>query len=92
MAGIVTGALVAIARIAGETAPLIFTVLGNQFWSTNLGEPIAALPLTIYEYAKSPYDDWHAKAWAGSLVLIFLVLVLSLVARAVTRGRHTGGD
>ena len=58
----------------------------------DLGEPIAALPLTIYEYAKSPYDEWHAKAWAGSLVLIALVLALSLVARAVTRGRHTGGD
>jgi phosphate transport system permease protein len=92
LAGIVTGALVAIARIAGETAPLIFTVLGNNFWSTALDEPIAALPLIIYEYAKSPYDEWHAKAWAGALVLISLILVLSLVARAVTRGRHTGGD
>jgi phosphate transport system permease protein len=92
LAGIVTGALVAIARVAGETAPLIFTVLGNNFWSTALDEPIAALPLIIYEYAKSPYDEWHAKAWAGALVLISLILVLSLVARAVTRGRHTGGD
>ncbi|HYD53438.1 MAG TPA: phosphate ABC transporter permease PstA [Gemmatimonadaceae bacterium] len=92
LAGIVTGALVAIARIAGETAPLIFTVLGNNFWSTDLRAPIAALPLSIYEYAKSPYDDWHAKAWAGALVLIALVLALSLAARAVTRGRHAGGD
>lgn len=92
LAGIVTGALVAIARIAGETAPLIFTVLGNDFWSTELNKPIAALPLIIYEYAKSPYDEWIAKAWAGALVLISLILVLSLVARAATRGRHAGGD
>jgi phosphate transport system permease protein len=92
LAGIVTGALVAIARIAGETAPLLFTALGNNFWSTRLTQPIAALPLQIFTYAISPYDDWHAKAWAGALVLIALILVLSLVARLVTRGRHVGGD
>jgi phosphate transport system permease protein len=92
LAGIVTGALVAIARIAGETAPLLFTALGNNFWSTRPTEPIAALPLQIFTYAISPYDDWHAKAWAGALVLIALILVLSLVARLVTRGRHVGGD
>lgn len=83
--GIVTAALVAIARIAGETAPLLFTSFGNQFWSTSLGEPIAALPHQIYEYAKSPYDDWHRLAWAGSLVLIGLVLIISVLARFVTR-------
>jgi len=92
LAGIVTGALVAIARIAGETAPLLFTALGNNFWSTRLTQPIAALPLQIFTYAISPYDDWHAKAWAGALVLIALILVLSLFARLVTRGRHVGGD
>jgi phosphate transport system permease protein len=92
-AGIVTGALVAVARIAGETAPLLFTVLGNQFWSTALDEPIAALPLQIYEYAKSPYDEWHAQAWAGALVLIALVLVIGVAARAATRARFSGsGD
>ena len=93
MAGIVTGALVAVARIAGETAPLLFTVLGNQFWSTRLDEPIAALPLQIFVYANSPYDEWRAQAWAGSLVLITLVLVISVAARYVTRARYgRGGD
>jgi phosphate transport system permease protein len=91
--GIVTGALVAVARIAGETAPLLFTALGNQFWSTDLTQPIAALPLQIFTYAISPYDEQHALAWAGALVLIGLVLVISLVARFATRSRFTpGGD
>lgn len=85
--GIVTGALVAIARIAGETAPLLFTAFGNQFWSTALDEPIAALPLQIFAYAISPYDEWHAQAWAGALVLIVIVLVISLAARYATRAR-----
>jgi phosphate transport system permease protein len=85
--GIVTGALVAVARIAGETAPLLFTAFGNQFWSTSPNEPIAALPLQIFTYAISPYDDWHAQAWAGALVLIGLVLVISLAARFATRSR-----
>lgn len=89
--GIVTGALVAVARIAGETAPLLFTALGNQFWSTSLKEPIAALPLQIFSYAISPYDSAHAQAWAGALVLIAIVLVISLIARYATRGRHSGG-
>ena len=89
--GIVTGALVAVARIAGETAPLLFTAFGNQFWSVRLTEPIAALPLQIFTYAISPYDDWHAQAWAGALVLIALVLVISLVARFVTRARFGAG-
>ena len=91
--GIVTGALVAIARIAGETAPLLFTALGNQFWSTSLDEPIAALPLQIFSYAISPYDTAHAQAWAGALVLIAIVLVISLIARYATRSRFgLGGD
>lgn len=91
--GIVTAALVAIARIAGETAPLLFTSFGNNFWSVALDQPIAAMPHQIFEYAKSPYDEWHRLAWAGSLVLIGLVLIISLLARFVTRSRHGGvGD
>ena len=89
--GIVTGALVAISRIAGETAPLLFTALGNQFWSTSLNEPIAALPLQIFTYAISPYETAHAQAWAGALVLIVIVLIISLIARYATRGRYAGG-
>lgn len=85
--GIVTGALVAVARIAGETAPLLFTAFGNQFWSVSPFQPIAALPMQIYVYAISPFDDWHKQAWAGALVLIGLVLVISLGARYVTRNR-----
>lgn len=91
LGGIVTGVLVAVARVAGETAPLLFTVLGNDFWSTNVTQPIAALPLQIFTYANSPYDEWHALAWAGALVLIGLVLVISVIARVVTRSRHGGG-
>jgi phosphate transport system permease protein len=91
--GIVTGALVAIARIAGESAPLLFTALGNDFWSLSPFKPIAALPLQIYVYALSPYEDWHAKAWASALVLLGLVLVISLAARFATRRRFgLGGD
>ena len=85
--GIVTGALIAIARIAGETAPLLFTALGNQFWSTSIGEPIAALPLQIFNYAISPYDSAHGQAWAGALVLLLVVLIISLLARFATRAR-----
>jgi len=87
MPGIVTGALVAIARIAGETAPLLFTAFGNQFWSTSLRQPIAALPLQIFTYAISPYDEWHSLAWAGALVLIGIVLIISIAARFATRSR-----
>jgi phosphate transport system permease protein len=90
LAGIVTGVLVAVARIAGETAPLLFTALGNQFWSTKITEPIAALPLQIFAYAISPYAEWHSLAWAGALVLIGMVLIISLIARAVTRARFGG--
>ena len=87
LAGIATGALVAVARIAGETAPLLFTAFGNQFWSTSLREPIAALPLQIFTYAISPYDEWHQLAWAGALVLIVIVLIISIAARFATRSR-----
>lgn len=87
LAGIVTGALVAVARIAGETAPLLFTAFGNQFWSTSLREPVAALPLQIFNYAISPYDEWHRQAWAGALVLITIVLIISIAARFATRSR-----
>ena len=87
LAGIATGALVAVARIAGETAPLLFTAFGNQFWSTSLRQAIAALPLQIYTYAISAYDEWHRLAWAGALVLITLVLLISLTARFATRSR-----
>jgi phosphate transport system permease protein len=86
-AGIVTGALVAVARVAGETAPLFFTALGNQFMSTSPGEPIAALPLQIFNYAISPYESAHALAWAGALVLIAIVLLVSIAARFATRAR-----
>jgi phosphate transport system permease protein len=85
--GIVTGALLAVARVAGETAPLLFTALGSQYFSLNLNQPMAALPLTVYTYASGPYDDWHRKAWAAALVLILVVLVLNLAARLATRGR-----
>ena len=92
LGGIVTGALVAVARIAGETAPLLFTAFGNNFWSTALTQPIAALPLEIFNYAISPFDEWHRLAWAGALVLVALVLVISLAARFATRGRYHAGD
>jgi phosphate transport system permease protein len=79
--GIVTGGLLAVARIAGETAPLLFTALGSQYLSTDLNRPMAALPLTVFTYATGPYEEWHRYAWAAALVLILVVFVLSLVAR-----------
>jgi len=85
--GIVTGVLIALARVAGETAPLLFTALGNNFWNHNLKEPIAALPLQIFSYAISPYDDWHRQAWAGALVLMAMILLLNLTVRFLSRGR-----
>jgi phosphate transport system permease protein len=85
--GIVTGSLLAMARIAGETAPLLLTALGNQFLSINPDAPMAALPLVVYKYATGPYDEWHQFAWAAALVLILVVLVLSIAARIVTRQR-----
>ncbi|HYW13393.1 MAG TPA: phosphate ABC transporter permease PstA [Longimicrobium sp.] len=86
--GILTGVLVALARIAGETAPLLFTAFGNPFWSASLNEPIAALPVQIFQYAISPYEDQHRQAWAASLLLIALVLVMSLTARFLIRSPY----
>jgi phosphate transport system permease protein len=85
--GIITGVLLAIARAAGETAPLLFTSFGNSFWQTSIDEPMAALPLQIFAYAISPYDDWHRQAWAGAFVLILLVFVVNLIVRYVTRNK-----
>ena len=87
LAGIATGVLVAVARIAGETAPLLFTALGNDFWSTSLRQPIAAIPLRIFAYSLSAYDEWHRLAWAAALVLIAMVLIISIAARLATRSR-----
>jgi len=92
MPGIVTGALVAVARVAGESAPLLFTVLGNSYYSHSLTKPIAVLPLQIFTFASSPSETQVAQAWGGSLVLIALVLVISLAARYVTRSRFAGGS
>jgi phosphate transport system permease protein len=85
--GIVTGVLLALARVAGETAPLLFTAFGNAYWAHQLTEPIAALPLQIFNYAISPYDDWHRQAWAGALVLILLVSAINIGVRVLTRDR-----
>jgi phosphate transport system permease protein len=91
--GIITGCMLAFARVAGETAPLLFTALGNQFWSVKLNEPIAALPLQIYVYALGPYDEWHRLAWAGALVLIVLIMVsVTLVRIFANRGVLKGGS
>ena len=83
--GILTGALLAVARVAGETAPLLFTALGSQYMSTRLNEPMAALPLTVYTYATGPFEEWHRYAWAAALVLIILVFLLNIGARLATR-------
>jgi phosphate transport system permease protein len=83
--GIITGIMLALARIAGETAPLLFTAFGNRFWSTDLTQPIGALTVQVYAYAISPYADWHRQAWAGALVLVVLILVSSVLARVATR-------
>jgi phosphate transport system permease protein len=92
--GIVTGIVLALARIAGETAPLLFTSFNNRFFNTDLRQPTAALTVQIYNYAVAPYDDWHRQAWAGALVLVVIVLACSLLARLVTRrleGMHARG-
>ena len=81
--GIVTGMMLALARVAGETAPLLFTAFGNRFWSQGWDQPIASLPVMIYTYAISPYDDWHRQAWAAGLVLLGLVLVSNVGARFI---------
>jgi len=85
LSGILTGVLLAVARIAGETAPLLFTALNNQFWSTDLMQPMANLPVVIFQFAMSPYNEWHALAWAGSLLITLSVLGLSIIARTLLR-------
>src|SRR5205809_2676977 len=85
--GIITGILLALARVGGETAPLLFTAFGNRFWNHNLSQPIAALPLQIFTYAISPYDDWHRQAWAGALVLVTGVFLVNVLVRILTRVR-----
>jgi len=85
--GIITGILLALARVGGETAPLLFTAFGNRFWNHSLSQPIAALPLQVFTYAISPYDDWHRQAWAGALVLVTGVFCVNILVRILTRGR-----
>jgi phosphate transport system permease protein len=84
-AGVITGILLAIARISGETAPLLFTALNNQFWTTNLNAPMSNLPVVIFQFAMSPYSDWQELAWAGALLITLTVLVLNIVARLFFR-------
>jgi phosphate transport system permease protein len=86
-AGVVTGVLLAIARIAGETAPLLFTALSNQFWTSSLGEPMASLPVTIFKFAMSPYENWQKLAWAGVFIITVTVLGLNILARVLTRSK-----
>src|SRR5436189_239689 len=83
--GILTGILVALARVAGETAPLLFTAFNNRFFSTNLAQPIASLTVQVFTYAISPYDDWHRQAWAGAFLLVMIILALSIIARLAVR-------
>ena len=85
--GVVTGVLLAVARIAGETAPLLFTALSNQFWTTSLSSPMASLPVTIFKFAMSPYENWQKLAWAGVFLITLAVLGLNILARVVTRGK-----
>jgi len=80
-AGVITGVLLAVARISGETAPLLFTALNNQFWNSNMNQPMANLPMVIFQFAMSPYDDWHTLAWAGALLITLSVLTLNILAR-----------
>src|SRR5262249_49056881 len=81
--GIITGILLAVARVSGETAPLLFTALNNQFWSTNMNAPMASLPVTIFQFALSPYEDWQQLAWGGALMITITILILNIVARAL---------
>ena len=88
-AGILTGVLLAIARISGETAPLLFTALNNQYWTSSLAEPMANIPVVIFQYAMSPYDAWHTLAWAGAFVMTLFVLALSIISRTILNPRKT---
>ncbi len=87
-AGVVTGILLAVARISGETAPLLFTALSNQFWTSDMSEPMASLPVTIFKFAMSPYSNWQELAWAGVFLITLAVLALNILARVLTRGKH----
>jgi phosphate transport system permease protein len=87
-AGVITGVLLAVARIAGETAPLLFTALSNQFWTSSLSEPMASLPVTIFKFAMSPYENWQKLAWAGVFLITLAVLALNIIARVMTRQKH----
>ncbi|HSW84460.1 MAG TPA: phosphate ABC transporter permease PtsA, partial [Usitatibacter sp.] len=84
-AGIITGVLLAVARISGETAPLLFTALNNQFWSSDMNKPMANLPVVIFQFAMSPYEDWHRLAWAGAALITLLVLGINITARTLFR-------
>jgi phosphate transport system permease protein len=87
-AGVITGILLAVARISGETAPLLFTALSNQFWTSNLGEPMASLPVTIFKFAMSPYENWQKLAWAGVFLITIGVLAINIIARTFLRNKH----
>lgn len=87
-AGVLTGILLAVARISGETAPLLFTALSNQFWTSNLGEPMASLPVTIFKFAMSPYENWQKLAWAGVFIITMGVLLLNILARVLFKNKH----
>ena len=87
-AGVITGVLLAVARISGETAPLLFTALSNQFWTASLGEPMASLPVTIFKFAMSPYENWRELAWAGVFIITMGVLALNIIARTVLRNKN----
>ena len=86
--GVVTGVLLGVARIAGETAPLLFTAMNNQFWTSQLSEPMASLPVTIFKFAMSPYENWQSLAWAGVFIITLAVLGLNIVSRLITRRQH----
>ena len=90
MRGIITGVMLSVARVAGETAPLLFTAFGNRFWSLNLGEPISSIPVQIYTYAISPFEDWHRQAWAGAFLLVMAVFMLNVITRLVFRPAPRG--
>jgi phosphate transport system permease protein len=92
LSGIITGVLLALARISGETAPLLFTALNNQYWSTDLGKPMANVPVVIFQYAMSPYEFWHALAWAGAFVVTMLVLLLGLISRGLLLNRNVSHE